>query len=140
MPVRHRHTTQLRWSDPDLLGHLNHARILSLVEDARMAWLSESPTVSAEHGRHPRGIILARLEVDYLAQVRYRVGESLPVESWVVKLGTKSLTMRQELRQDDLVVLRLDAICVAFDYDADRSRPFDDDERAYWSTYLEDAT
>ena len=137
--MRHRHTAQLRWSDPDLLGHVNHARLLSLVEDARMAWLAESPTVSAEHGRHPRGIILARLEVDYVAQVRYRVGESLPVESWIANLGTRSLNMRQQVSHDDRVARRLDGVCVAFDYDADASRPFDDEERAYWSTYLEDA-
>jgi acyl-CoA thioester hydrolase len=136
--MRHQHTAQLRWSDPDMLGHLNHARTLSLVEDARMGFLSISPTVSAEHGRHPRGIILARLEVDYLRQVRYRVGESLPIESWISKLGTKSLTMRQELFQDDRIALRADAICVAFDYDADVSRPFDADEREFWTSYQDD--
>jgi acyl-CoA thioester hydrolase len=38
--VRHRHSTQLRWSDPDMLGHLNQAHILSLIEDARTAFLS----------------------------------------------------------------------------------------------------
>lgn len=128
----------MRWSDPDMLGHLNHARVLSLVEDARMAFLAVSPTISAHHGRSPRGVILARLEVDYLRQVRYHVGESLVIESWVTKLGTKSLTMRQEVRQGDEVVLRADAICVAFDYDTDLSRAFDDDERAFWSTYQED--
>jgi acyl-CoA thioester hydrolase len=136
--VRHQHTAQLRWSDPDMLGHVNHARMLGLIEDARMAFLTVSPTVSAGHGRSPRGIILARLEVDYLRQVRYQVGESLPVESWITKLGTKSLTMRQELHQDGQVVLRADAICVAFDYDTDASRPFDDEERAFWSTYIDD--
>ncbi|MGZ4597933.1 MAG: acyl-CoA thioesterase [Actinomycetes bacterium] len=136
--MRHQHTAQLRWSDPDMLGHLNHARILSLVEDARMAFLSISPTVSADRGRSPRGVILARIEVDYLRQVRYRVGESLPVETWITKLGTKSLTMRQELSQDSQVALRADAICVAFDYDADRSRPFDDDEREFWASYQDD--
>lgn len=136
--MRHQHTAQLRWSDPDMLGHLNHARILSLIEDARMAFLSISPTVSADQGRSPRGLILARIEVDYLHQVRFRVGESLPVESWTSKLGTKSLTLRQELRQDDQVVLRADAICVAFDYDADRSRPFEPDEREFWTSYQDD--
>jgi acyl-CoA thioester hydrolase len=136
--VRHLHTAQLRWSDPDMLGHVNHARALSLIEDARMGFLAISPTVSAHHGRSPRGIILARLEVDYLRQLHYRVGEFLPAESWVTKLGTKALTMRQELRQDDRVVLRADAICVAFDYDSDLSRPFDEDERAFWSSYQED--
>jgi acyl-CoA thioester hydrolase len=136
--VRHQHTAQLRWSDPDMLGHLNHARLLSLIEDARMAFLGVSPTEGAEHGGSPRGIILARLEVDYLHQVRYRAGVSLPVESWITKLGTKSLTMRQELHQDGEVALRGDAICVAFDYAADRSRPFDPDEREFWTSYQDD--
>jgi acyl-CoA thioester hydrolase len=136
--VRHHHTAQLRWSDPDMLGHLNHARVLSLVEDARMAFMSGSPGESTDQGRSSRGVILARLEVDYLQQVRYRVGESLPIVSWITKLGTKSLVMRQELLQDERVVLRADAICVAFDYDTDASRPFDDEERAFWSGYQAD--
>jgi acyl-CoA thioester hydrolase len=136
--VRHHHLAQLRWSDPDMLGHVNHARALSLVEDGRMAFTAESPAVGAEQGRTARGVILARLEVDYLHQVLYRVGESLPVESWITQLGTKSIVMRQELSQDDRVVLRADAICVAFDYAADASRPFDDDERAFWASYQED--
>jgi acyl-CoA thioester hydrolase len=138
--VRHRHLAQLRWSDPDMLGHINHARALSLIEDGRMAFMSESPAVGAELGRVTRGIILARLEVDYLHQVHYRAGESLPVETWITKLGTKSLVMRQELSQDDRVVLRADAICVAFDYAADASRPFDPDEREFWMSYAEDLT
>lgn len=135
--MRHHHTAQLRWSDPDLLGHLNHARALSLVEDARMAFLSVSPTMSDQR-RDSRGVILARLEVDYLHQVHYRVGDSLPIESWITRMGAKSLTMRQEMRQDDRVVLRSDAICVAFDYASDVSRPFTPDEREFWSGYRYD--
>ena len=138
--MRHRHSAQLRWSDPDMLGHLNHARALSLVEDARMALLAESPTVSADHGRSPRGVILARLEVDYLAQIRYRVGEALPVDTWITKLGTRSLVMRQEMSQHGTVALRSDAICVAFDYDTDLSRAWLDDEREFWGRYLEDGS
>jgi acyl-CoA thioester hydrolase len=138
--VRHHHTAQLRWSDPDMLGHINHARALSLVEDGRMAFMAQSPAAGAELGRTPRGVILARLEVDYLHQVHYRVDEALPVVSWITKLGNKSLVMRQELLQDDRVVLRADAICVAFDYAADASRPFDADEREFWTSYQEDLT
>ena len=123
-----------------MLGHVNHARALSLVEDGRMAFMAVVARPRCARGRTARGVILARLEVDYLHQVLYRVGESLPVESWITKLGTKSLAMRQELLQDDRVVLRADAICVAFDYDADASRPFDDDERAFWTSYQEDET
>ncbi len=131
--MQHEHAVQLRWSDPDTYGHVNHARVLSLLEDARLAMGMDAPGVG-EGGRPD--IILARLEVDYLRQVYYRVGERLSVRSWVTRMGTKSLTMRQELVQDDEVALRLDAVIVLFDMATDASRPMTDDERAYWGGYL----
>ena len=81
-------------------------------------------------------IILARLEVDYLRQLHYRVGERLPVRSWVTRLGTKSFTMRQELVQGGEVAVRLDAVLVLFDMTTGASRPMTDEERAYWSRWL----
>ena len=124
--MRHEHPVQLRWSDPDSLGHVNHARALSLLEDARLAMVEG-----------PGGAILARLEVDYLRQLYYRVGERPSVSSWVTRLGSKSVTVRQELVQDGEVVIRADAVLVMFDFATDTSRPLTDDERAHWSRYLE---
>jgi acyl-CoA thioester hydrolase len=120
----HEHAVQLRWSDPDMLGHVNHARALALIEDARLAM-----------GDGGGGLILARLEVDYLRQLYYRVGERLVVRSVLTRLGTKSFTLRQELLQDDAVAIRADAVMVAFDFEADASRPLTDDERRRWSAY-----
>ena len=122
----HQHPVQLRWSDPDMLGHVNHARALSLVEDARLAMA----------GGGSGGLILARLEVDYLRQLYYRVGERLCVRSVVTRLGTKSFTVQQELLQDDAVAIRAVAVMVAFDFSADASRPLTDEERAHWSSFL----
>jgi acyl-CoA thioester hydrolase len=130
----HEHLIQLRWSDPDTYGHVNHARALSLLEDARLLMASEGPGVVA--GRPD--IILARLEVDYLRQLYYRPGERLCVRSWLTRVGTKSFTMRQELIQDDQAAIRLDAVLVLFDITTDSSRPMTDEERAYWSAYLAD--
>lgn len=129
----HEHQIQLRWSDPDSYGHVNHARALSLLEDARLAMAAEAPGVLP--GRQP-DIILARLEVDYLRQLHYRVGEQVRVRSWVIRLGTKSFTMRQELVQDDQAAIRLDAVLVLFDVTTDTSRPMTDEERTYWGGYL----
>ena len=124
--TRHEHPVQLRWSDPDMLGHVNHARALALLEDARLAM-----------GNGGSGLILARLEVDYLRQLYYRVGEVLTVQSWVARIGTKSVTVRQELIQDDAAAIRADGVCVMFDIGTDTSRALTDDERAYWSQFLE---
>ena len=129
----HEHLIQLRWSDPDSYGHVNHARALSLLEDARLAMAAEAPGVVP--GRQP-DIILARLEVDYLRQLYYRVGERLGVRSWVVRLGSKSFTVRQELMQDGEAAIRLDAVLVLFDISADASRAMTEEERDYWGSYL----
>ena len=51
--MRHEHEVQLRWSDPDMLGHVNHARALSLLEDARLAMQDPDP-------ERRSGLILAR--------------------------------------------------------------------------------
>jgi acyl-CoA thioester hydrolase len=129
----HEHLVQLRWSDPDVYGHVNHARALSLLEDARLVMGLDAPGITP--GRQP-DMILARLEVDYLRQLYYRPGERLCVRSWVTRVGTKSVTTRQELLQDDEVAIRLDAVVVLFDITTDASRPLTDDERAYWSRFL----
>jgi acyl-CoA thioester hydrolase len=81
------------------------------------------------------GLILARLEVDYLRQLYYRVGERLCVRSTVTRLGTRSLTVRQELTQDDEVAIRASVVMVLFDFTTDTSRPMTDDERAHWSRF-----
>ena len=133
--MRHEHAVQLRWSDPDSYGHVNHARALSLLEDARLAMVGEAP--GALTGRLP-DIILARLEVDYLRQLYYRVGERLVVRSWVARIGTKSVTVRQELIQDGAAAIRADGICVMFDIRTDTSRALTDDERSFWTRYLEE--
>ncbi|TFV51931.1 thioesterase family protein [Blastococcus sp. TF02A-35] len=126
--MRHEHRVQLRWSDPDMLGHVNHARALSLLEDARLAMTD---------GRPGGELILARLEADYLRQLYYRVNEPLTVCSWVTRLGTKSFSVRQELVQDGEVAIRADIVLVVFDFAANASRAMTDDERAHWSAYLE---
>ncbi|SDP47363.1 acyl-CoA thioester hydrolase [Klenkia soli] len=129
--MRHQHAVQLRWSDPDVYGHVNHARALSLLEDARLTMASEA----GDGGAAPP-VILARLEVDYRRQLFYRPGEQVRVESWVTRLGRSSITTRQDLHQDGAVAISVVAVLVVVDGDA--SRPLTDAERAWWTTFLEE--
>jgi acyl-CoA thioester hydrolase len=128
--VRHEHLVQLRWSDPDSLGHVNHARALGLLEDARLAMVADLPEAP--------GLILARLEVDYLRQLYYRTGERLAVCSAVTRIGTKSFAVRQELVQDGQVAIRAVAVMVTFDFATDTSRALTEAERAHWSRFLDE--
>ncbi len=110
-----------------MLGHVNHARVLGLLEDARLAMTDPTPGA---------GIILARLEVDYLRQIHYRAGEHLTVVGTVTRLGRSSIGMRQELAQDGQPALRAEMVLVNFDYAADASAPLTEPQRAHWSRWL----
>jgi acyl-CoA thioester hydrolase len=124
---------QVRWSDPDTMGHVNHARYLSYFEDARMALLAASPT-RVPGGAGHRGCIAARVAVDYLAQVTFRPGLMLRVQSAVSRIGTSSWTLRQELYADRPdPAARCECVMVTYDYAAEKPRPLDEDERAFWA-------
>ena len=128
---------QVRWSDADLMGHVNHARYLTFFEDARMEMLARSPHGLGDsvRGHEGGGYIAARVAVDYVAPVEFRPGLTLRVRTGVAKIGTSSWTLAGEMDDDGTVVARCEVVMVAYSYKQDRPRPLDDDERAYWHTF-----
>jgi acyl-CoA thioester hydrolase len=126
---------QLRWGDSDANGHVNHARALGPLEDARLAMVAGAP---GTRGGQDHGLILARLEIDYLRQIHYRVSEHLTVSSRITRLGRSSIGMRQELTQDGEVALRAEMVLVSFDYAADAASPLTDAQRAHWGQWQAD--
>jgi acyl-CoA thioester hydrolase len=126
---------QVRWSDPDTMGHINHARYLSYFEDARMRLLANSPSGLAG-APEDRGYIAARVTVDFQYPVRFRPGLTLRVETAVTRIGTSSWTLQAELYDGAQPVARCESVLVAYSYAKGASRPLDDDEREFWTHYL----
>ena len=56
----------------------------------------------------------------------------------MARLGTSSVTLRQELAQDGEVAIRAVAVCVHFDFSTDTSRAMTDDERGHWTAFAQD--
>jgi acyl-CoA thioester hydrolase len=131
-----RFTVQLRWSDGDALGHVNHARYLTYFEDARMSLVAQSP-LGVPGGSGARGYIAARIAVDYRRPVLFSAGLTVTVASAVERIGTSSVTLRQQLLLPGRPEPATEAECVlvAYDYAISGSRPLDDDERAFWAGY-----
>jgi acyl-CoA thioester hydrolase len=125
---------QVRWSDPDQLGHVNHARYLSYFEDARMMLLAGAPT-GVPGSPADRGCIAARVAVDYAAPVEFRPGLQLRVETSVTAIGRSSWTLTQRMYDGEWVVARCECVLVAYSYADRKPRPLDDDERAYWQRF-----
>ena len=132
------YAVQVRFSDVDHLGHVNHARHLSFFEDARMALIGASPS-GLPGSAADRGCIAARLAVDYLRPVTYQPGEAVRVRTRVDRIGRSSWTLVQQLWQDDALAARCEVVLVAYDYAAGSTRPLDDDERAWWEPHRGDA-
>ena len=80
-----RYVTQVRvrWSDLDAFRHVNNAKTVTLLEEARVDWLFSE---AARHGvdRLTEGIVVARLEIDY----KRPIGMELPV---TVSMGLTKL-------------------------------------------------
>ena len=122
MAIESRIEVTLRWSDLDMLGHVNQAVYHELLEEARGALI-------ADVGRH-FAFVLVRVELDYHAEVR-RSDTPVAVTARVDKVGTKSFTVSQEvLRPDGVVAASGTAVLVAWDPRERSSRPLTDDERA----------
>jgi acyl-CoA thioester hydrolase len=125
---------QVRWSDPDQLGHVNHARYLSYFEDARMELMAVSPA-GMPGVPSDRGCIAARVAVDYAAPVEFCPGLTLRVQTAVSAIGTSSWTLEQRMYDGETFVARCECVLVAYSYADRKPRPLDDDERAFWQEH-----
>lgn len=117
------------------MGHVNHARYLSLFEDARMTMLSTSPAGLAGAAGY-RGYIAARVAVDFDFPATFRPGLMLRVDTAVARIGTASWTFDQRMYDGERSIARCECVLVAYSYADQRPRPLADDERAFWSGYL----
>jgi len=106
------HTETVRFRDVDALGHVNNAAYLTYLEQARIAFL-------APMGADQTGMILARAEIDFRAQVGF--GERVEVEVRPVRVGTKSFELAYTLRARETVVAEAKTVLVAFDYASGRT-------------------
>lgn len=112
----------LRWRDIDVLGHVNQSVYHELLEEGRSA-LFESVSSGFP-------FVLARVELDYLAELRLDQGQ-VELLTRVREIGRSSLVMEHEFtRSDGVVAARGLSVVVAWDTEARRSRPLSADERA----------
>lgn len=101
----------LRWSDQDAQGHVNNAKIVTLAEEGRIRF--HASLASRQGGGEGGSLVVARQEIDYHAQTRYAPSITLQVS--VVRIGTKSYTLRQQGIQGGEPVFTVDSILVRLD-------------------------
>lgn len=110
-PARSELEVQVRFADTDRLGHVNNAAFASYAELGRIELLRRVRW-------DDNGPILARLAIDFVAQVRLDM--RVVVTTRVVRIGRKSITLHQEVLADGQVAASIDSVVVWFDYASQR--------------------
>lgn len=119
----------VRFRDCDPYGHVNNAVYLTYLENARFAlWRAQDV----------KGVILARAEVDYLAQATY--GDELEVRVRLEGFGRSSFRYLYEIVDvtTGVQVLSAKTVQVHFDYTAQKSVELSAETRAKLQTPVED--
>lgn len=117
----------VRWSDQDLNRHVNNARVVTLIEEARLAAIAH--WMGADGIPDPaRPRVVVSLNLDYLRSIDH--GPELTARVWVSRLGRSSYTVAYELLQYGQVAARARTVLVQMDPVTGRSVPLPDSVRA----------
>ena len=125
----------VRWDDIDAFGHVNNAKYLTYIQEARFQW---SYYQYASQNQKPTLVemVVARAEVDFIAPI-YDGGRFYDVTLWVESIGNSSFTLGYEVLGDNGVVhARVKTVQVAVSMETKKSRPLSDEERAFLNSYL----
>jgi len=132
----HRRDVEVRFADTDAMGHVNNAAYLTYCEIARAAYYEGVTGHLMPLGVHgvAEGMILAELRMTYRAPSYY--GETLTVETRVVRVGRSSFSMEHRITAPDSrhgrarLVAVGDSVLVSYDYAAERPIPVPPELRA----------
>ena len=116
----------VRFSDIDLLGHVNNVRYLDFVQEATTNLLLDCLREAAVDGQVD--FVVARTEIDYVSQMNLRP-EPYDVWARVSDVGTTSVTFEAEIRDGERVMARCRSVEVSLDED-DRPLPHIAEHRA----------
>ncbi|MDZ7702581.1 MAG: thioesterase family protein [Halobacteriales archaeon] len=111
----------VRFRDLDPMGHVNNAVYATYLEHARARYFRDVVGESLPSA----DTVLVHLSIDYRASIGSTVDE-VTVAMWIPELGESSVPMRYEVRTDDGVAATAETVQVAYDRDADESKPLPD--------------
>jgi acyl-CoA thioester hydrolase len=117
---------EVRWRDVDALRHVNNAVYATYLEECRDGWLER---VLGEDGAL-WDYVLARVAIDFRREIGLDE-EAVLARVTLVRIGTSSLTLREEIRLlDGTLAAEAESVIVARDHETGRSRPLTEAERA----------
>lgn len=126
----------VRWSDMDAFGHINHARMVTLMEEARVEWLLSA---GPEYQPLIKSAMIVHVDIRYQSQLRHE-DTPLQVGMWIKGFRSVDFTIGYEIRGSGAPVDGK-AACVAatqmavVDVEAHTLRRLADEEKHYLASW-----
>ena len=116
------HPVEVRYGDLDAQRHVNNAKYLTYMEQARLEYVRQLGLWNGESFAE-LGMIVAEVQITYRAPIHF--GDAVRVGVRVSRLGNKSMLMeyRLENAQDNSLFASATSVQVAYDYQAGGSMP-----------------
>ncbi len=126
---------QMRFADVDCLGHVNNVNLQHYFDVGIMEFYST--VLGKTVDRNSESLILASVFTNYYRQTR--LTDKVCVETWVRRVGGKSITVFQRLVDKATGAVNADCTKVAVGFDFERQETFRlrDEWRAKLAEYLE---
>lgn len=119
----YKETISPRFYETDALGHINNTVVPMWFEKAREPIFQLFiPDMDVNKWK----LIIARISVDFLAEIHYGTGKDVEIRTGLVKVGNSSMTIRQEVWQEGKCCARGDAVLIHYDYALAQSVPIPD--------------
>ena len=123
--MAHEKRIEIRWKDVDAYRHVNNAVYATYLEECRDEW---TEVVLGSAG-DLWAFVLARVAIDFRRELTLE-DEAVIVSCRPVRVGNSSITTREEVRTlDGELSAEAEAVLVARDPEAGRSRPLTEQER-----------
>jgi len=121
----------LRFSDTDMLGHVNNVAFAALIESGRVAYTC---SVLLPEWRQPVLAVMARVEIDYRAELHYPA--AVDIGCCLVSVGRSSFVIGNAVFRGDLCAATALTVLVFIDRTTRRSTPMPDDLRGLLNAHL----
>jgi acyl-CoA thioester hydrolase len=115
----------LRWRDLDHQGHVYHATILTILDEARTAWLRSKVSVA-----QPDSYVVARIELDYRNPLMRNDG-AVVAHFRPMRVGNTSITVSETVcsARTRVVIAESVTTIVMWDRQSATARPISASER-----------
>lgn len=130
-------TAHVRWDDLDAFGHVNNAKYLTFVQEARveMFWKDR-----INRGLKPilEDMVVGRAEVDYIKPI-YEGAMDVDVAIYCSKIGRASFDLKYEISTPkDGICAKVKTVQVTVDIATKKARSLREDEIAILKEYFEE--